>query len=139
MHRAPPRPVRSAHAVCELVVLLLSKHVTCAQPCCNAMPSDTLCSKGHTSHFTLHSSRSALHTSHFTLLIPSHLSSSLRTSPHLSSSHLTESLLNQSQLFRMSHRQCLHTARFYKQKAFTYGNLLHREAFTNRTFDTNKK
>ena len=88
MRRAPARPVRACfvRTCCAVVVQEHDLRATPAQ--CNAK-------RALSSHFTLHSSHPALHTSHlhFTLHTSCHLKSCELFSPHLSSSHLIPSLL----------------------------------------------
>ena len=60
--RAVRDPGPCARASCEPVALLLSTSITCTRPHCNAIPSDALRSKDHTSHCTFH-------TPHFTQLM----------------------------------------------------------------------
>ena len=88
MRRAPARPVRACfvRSCCTDVVQEHDLRATPVQ--CNAK-------RRLSSHFTLRSSHPALRTSHlyFALDISSHLKSCELFSPHLSSSHLTPSIL----------------------------------------------
>ena len=87
------QPSPSVRALYIVVTKNVSKNVMCARPRCNALPSDALWSKDHTSPFTLHSSYPTLHINFALHLSSSHLSSSHLISPRLSSSHLFSSHL----------------------------------------------
>ena len=97
------QPGPCVRALFELVALLLSKNMTCAQPRCNAKSSEQFLHSSHSSH-ALHASRL-----HFTLHTSSHLKSSDFFSPHVTSSQLFSSLPIPSHM--SSKQDCFHLIR----------------------------
>ena len=109
MRRAPAKP--GVCAVCECVALLRSRNMTCVRPPCTARSrEDSL----HTSQFRLNILHFTSHTSH---LISSHTLATLDT----------QQTFTQRSFYTQKPEAFAHRS-FYTEK------LLHRKAFTQRSF-----
>ena len=121
------QPGPCVRALCEAVavlIVLLSKTMTCARLHCNATPSEHLL---HTSDiFRLHSSPP-----HFTLRTSTTHSTLHLISPHL---QLFSSFAHRS---LRQHRKHLHMRSFYTRHAFSQ-KFLHREFFHTEVFTHSK-